>query len=84
MDFERPLAVKFAVILHQGVNKLYIVFGLVIPWEAQNHCDKSVLRCFLSPNEFLWELLTLYNLLYLWPRKTPALTFDSDSLREKF
>lgn len=46
MDFERHPAPHFAVVIHQGLDKPYIVFGLAIPQKAPNHC-------FLRPSE-IW------------------------------
>lgn len=65
MDFEGQSAAHFAVIQHQGFNKPHIVFSLVIPKEAPNHCNKAVSRCFLRPSWLLEEFLVLYDILYL-------------------
>lgn len=82
MDFEEHPAAQFDLVLHHTLNKLHIVFGLVIPQEAPTHCDKTLPHCFLRPNE-LREFLALYDLFICGPSKTPVLTFARESLRKK-
>lgn len=59
-------AAHFAVVLHQCFNMLHIIFGIVIPQEALNHCYKAVQRRFLRSSKLLWEFFTLYDFIYLW------------------
>lgn len=37
-------AAHFVVVIHQGLNKLQIILGLLIRKEALNHCDITVLH----------------------------------------
>lgn len=83
MHFEGHPATHFAVVCHQGLNKLHIVFGLVIPQEAKNYCNKAVPRCSLCPCEFFGETPCTPLPFYLWPIKTPASTFAADNLGKK-
>ena len=83
MYFEGHPAVHFDEVLDQGLNKLLIVFSLVIPKEATNHCNKAVPRYFFWPSELLEEFLALMIFFICGPTKTPALTFASDSLGKK-
>ena len=66
MDFEGHPAAHGAEVLHQSLNQLHIVFGLVIAQEAPNHCNKAVPSRFLHPSEPLVKFLALHDLLYLW------------------
>ncbi|QQP41358.1 Uncharacterized protein FKW44_015704 [Caligus rogercresseyi] len=49
MHFEGHLTVAG----HQRLNKLHKVFGLGIPRETTNYCNKAVPCCSLCPFEFL-------------------------------
>lgn len=59
MDCEGHPAAHCDVVLHQSLNQLYLVFCTVIAQETPNHCDKSVLNCFLFNSELLGEFLAL-------------------------
>ena len=83
MDFEGHPAAHGAVVLHQSLNQLHIVFGLVIAQEAPNYCDKAVPSHFLHPSDFLGNSLHSMIFFICGPTKTPALTFSSDSLGKK-
>lgn len=83
MDFEgHPAATHLAVVSHQNLNKLHVVFGFVILQEAKNHCDKAVPSCFLHSSEVLGELLALHD-LYLWTDEDTSICFYHRQLREE-
>ena len=82
MDLEEHPASCFAVVPHQDLNKLHIVFGHVIPQEAPNHYSEAVPRCFLRPNKLLGELFALHH-LYLWSDKNIGFHICFRELREE-
>src|SRR5258705_9545928 len=66
MDCEGHPAAHCATVLHQSLNQLHIVFGLVIAQAAPNHYGKAVPSCFLLTSELLGEFIALQDHLYLW------------------
>ncbi|MBN3271194.1 RPR1B protein, partial [Polyodon spathula] len=56
IDFEGHPTTHCAVVLHQSLNQLHIVFGLVIAQGAPNHCDKAVPSRFLLTKNSLWPV----------------------------
>src|SRR6476469_1263427 len=83
MDFEGHPPAHRAVVLHQILNQLDIVFGLVVAQEALNHCDKAVPSCFLPTSKLFWEFITLHDLFYLWSDEDTGFDLCLRQLREE-
>ena len=70
-----------------GLTKLMyrgkIVFGLVIPQEFPNHCNKAVPRCFLRSSKLLEEFLALHD-LHVWSNKDTGFHFCQGKKSRRF
>ena len=83
MEFERPSASHFGIILYESLNQLHIVFSLVITQEAMNNCNETVPSRFLLTVQQLGELVTFYDLLDLRSNEDTSLDLYHGQLWKK-
>lgn len=58
----------FTVVLYFCLNKLHMIFGLLIPEEAPNRCDEAITLYSLRPSELFWKFLALHDLPVVWQK----------------